>query len=636
VYQILKQLRSRGWNVTIFGSTIFDNPRGIAKLKPHWESIKNNPDRFVNINDDQIVHHLYVTSSTNAEDMTYVEANGWYNSYLNLLNETRPDLVFFYGGTHLDVQIPLEARRLGIPSVAYLVNERYSGTRWMRDVDLIVTDTKATSMLYESLDGFKVHAIGKFIPLRGVISADNTRTKVVFVNASVEKGAMLVAAVAMMMEERFPKIQFEVVESRGDWATVLADTQVALGQKPRPLLNVRVRKNTANIAEIYQNARIVLAPSLWWESGARVLVESLLNGVPVVTTMYGGSQELLGDAAVYIKLPKAFHVQPYNQIPSTQYIESISNIINRFFNDDRYYRDYSERAKNQSQKFDIEANTDQLIKLLSSLTSELRGNQDFYTLNRQNHKHHLPLLAGDASRSGFDQDAFAITYDSNKSSIFIDCGGYDGCSATKFVMRYQFFDSITFEPNPALWHYYATIPTALVKKAVYISNQAVDLIIDDIDGDGSSLMESKKIDFFGTKPNEKFQKIPVECLDIVEIINKASELYDQIVLKLDIEGAEYEVLQRLLDFGLVSKIKVIYAEFHWNKCEISEDRHLDILEKLRREVAVIEWDALDYSVHCRPEKDKLNREYRIKSSLKSVADYQTNRLYKSLEKNFAN
>lgn len=273
---------------------------------------------------------------------------------------------------------------------------------------------------------------------------------------------------------------------------------------------------------------------------------------------------------------------------------------------------------------------------MSSLTSELRGNQDFYTLNRQNHKHHLPLLAGDASRSGFDQDAFAITYDSNKSSIFIDCGGYDGCSATKFVMRYQFFDSITFEPNPALWHYYATIPTALVKKAVYISNQAVDLIIDDIDGDGSSLMESKKIDFFGTKPNEKFQKIPVECLDIVEIINKASELYDQIVLKLDIEGAEYEVLQRLLDFGLVSKIKVIYAEFHWNKCEISEDRHLDILEKLRREVAVIEWDALDYSVHCRPEKDKLNREYRIKSSLKSVADYQTNRLYKSLEKNFAN
>lgn len=54
----------------------------------------------------------------------------------------------------------------------------------------------------------------------------------------------------------------------------------------------------------------------------------------------------------------------------------------------------------------------------------------------------------------------------------------------------------------------------------------------------------------------------VECVDIYPLITELNEKYDDIVLKLDIEGSEYPVIKRLLEHPDLSKISEIYVEWH--------------------------------------------------------------------------
>jgi FkbM family methyltransferase len=67
------------------------------------------------------------------------------------------------------------------------------------------------------------------------------------------------------------------------------------------------------------------------------------------------------------------------------------------------------------------------------------------------------------------------------------------------------------------------------------------------------------------------------------------------VLNLDIEGAEYEVLDDLLDSGLIQKIRAIYVEFHAKACIPSlletEAKLLSRLaEEYHGELYIYNWD----------------------------------------------
>jgi FkbM family methyltransferase len=183
--------------------------------------------------------------------------------------------------------------------------------------------------------------------------------------------------------------------------------------------------------------------------------------------------------------------------------------------------------------------------------------------------------------------------------LFIDCGGYDGCSVIKFLLKNPNFDVVTFEPNPDLWDYYESIPTLLVKKAVATHDGEVEFIIDPVDGDGSSYVKTKNVVFDGSIQNINCPTIFVKCVDLSRFIKNASQYYNRIFLKLDIEGAEYEILEHMLNDGALSFVTKIYCEFHWNKIGMSIDQHNDLLKRLIEHVDINkeEWDALGFSAH---------------------------------------
>lgn len=617
IYQMLKQLKAIGCEIGIVGATIFDAEKGKLRLQQHWDAIQENEDKIIKINDSGFVHHLAVTTQTHRPSMTAEEIGNWYNVYISVLETIKPDLVFFYGGHPIDLIIPDEARMRGIPSAAYLVNENYSGARWCRDVDVIITDTQATADLYKRKDGYTLTPVGKFIDRQKAVAETNSRERLLFINPAPQKGSAIVAQLALLIGRVRPDITFEVVESRGDWPEIVREVCKASGISEETLTNVVVTPNTDDIREVYSRARALLAPSLWWESGARVLAEAMLNGIPAIVTVNGGNQEMIRNAGIHIKLPEACHVKPYDQLPHLELLAPLVEKIIKLYDDEVYYQSLVERAYRVGQELhDINQSTQRLVRAFQPLLNISAGNNDFRAQEAKQHKQAI-------------HDVFMVVRDNNlamplgegEKGIFIDCGGYDGCSAVKFMVQNPNFDAITFEPNPALWKYYDYVPTCLVKKAAYTYNGKIKFTIDETDADGSSVIESKKIDYWGKVDNADCPKIEAECVDLSDVIRWAKDSYSKIILKLDIEGAEYDVLDKLLAENLVGCLNRIYCEFHWQKCGFTHERHLNLIEQLRNHTEVSEWDALDFAVHNEVEG-------RIRERKKLVTDRLKDRLTK--------
>ncbi len=978
VRAILRQLVAQGYEVAILGATIFDAPKGITKLKPLFEHNQLQPyaGKLVSIKDDTLTHHLFVTKNVFRDRMTAKEDGLWHGAYINLLDTFKPDLVWFYGGYAMEMQIPYEARLRGIPSAFYLVNGNYKAWRWCQDVDVIITDTMETAAYYQEHVSFKPVPVGKFIETEHFVAPTHTRERLLFINPSMVKGGTVVVQLALALEQQRPGTVIEVVESRGNWEQLVRKVTSELKQPRSTLSNVVITANTDDMRPIYGRARVLLAPSLWWESGARVLAEAMLNGIPALVSNHGGNPGMVEEGGILIDFPPECHQEPYDYLLNNDQIQAIVDRLLPLLDDDQAYQQMVENAYAVGQrKHHIDSSTKRLVQTFAPYLRRRAGDKNFYRLISQYHKHKLspanhpgggipedyseayfdieslellassthdelsptvakqpvpqhkpgvvgaeqstvmPAYAPSASASVkeetifdwqfkgqlvavdnraklfqkgvieklLDTKAFAIVafdpasevkehdkyadnedlqlfrhallgngegatlytclapslsstlkplpaeqmpmqyrqgakvlaelpiqtialdsidglpsldwlildersdaisilehgkqalketlliqarvafqptherqpsltelqywasrngfrfyrfndasyqslfpkeseaheqlaselhsldalflpshermaqLDDNRKQklvfllhtvfdahdmayqvmsqvnellaknylrfvegelsapisapqelrqpvikeeegsvpaqktvqkqatlaqhptirsfkqraaaqeplqpgekgLFIDCGGYDSCSSIKFMMNNPEFDCVTFEPNPTLWSYYKDAPTFLIKKAAYIHDGEVKFTLDSLDEDGSSLIKNKRIDYTGRVQNKQFPTITAQCVDIARFIQDCEPHYDRIILKMDIEGAEYDILDRLIEKNLLGSIDKLYCEFHWHKCGISKKRHDAIVENVEKKMPVLDWDALDFSIHKR-------------------------------------
>ncbi len=191
--------------------------------------------------------------------------------------------------------------------------------------------------------------------------------------------------------------------------------------------------------------------------------------------------------------------------------------------------------------------------------------------------------------------------------IFIDCGGHDRCSVIKFLLENPGFEAITFEPNPVFARYHRFLPNTLIQKAVSTFDGDASFTIDPLDGDGSSLLPDKPVDFTQTIANAHCPNVRVECVDIGRFIEKLADSATEIILKLDVEGAEYAILRSLIDRGIICHIKKLFCEFHWQKIDMPFETHAAILNELENCIEVADWDALPYAIHLRGRSERRRR-----------------------------
>jgi glycosyltransferase involved in cell wall biosynthesis len=102
---------------------------------------------------------------------------------------------------------------------------------------------------------------------------------VTMINPCAMKGLAIFVEVARAL----PEVQFAAVPT---WGTTDSDL-AALKQVP----NIQLLKPTEKIDEIYRQSRIILVPSLWPEGKSRVILESMLRGIPVLASDSGGNAE---------------------------------------------------------------------------------------------------------------------------------------------------------------------------------------------------------------------------------------------------------------------------------------------------------------------------------------------------------
>lgn len=376
IRELLFQLKTMGWDIYILGSTVFDSEAGTLRLRKDWATIQTHIGKMINVTDGPLEHHLIPVKSTNRFAMTTQEEDIFLGTYTSLLDKFKPDLVFTYGGHGLDYLIADEAADRGIPMTTFLVNGNYQAKRWCRDIDMILTDSNATADFYAERQGFRPKVFGAPINPNAVLAEKHFRKNVLFINPSYAKGVGITITLALLLEDKRPDITFEIIESRGSWKEVLSAVTKTFGYERKSLKNVIVTPHTTDMRPIYGRARILLAPSLWYESFGRVSAEAMMNGIPAIVSNRGGLPEVTGDGAIKVDFPKECYEPPYTRLVAPNVLQPVVDIIERFYDDEAFYEQYCKRALAQGRRYVASTVAKRFIEVVKPLTDKRAGDRD--------------------------------------------------------------------------------------------------------------------------------------------------------------------------------------------------------------------------------------------------------------------
>jgi FkbM family methyltransferase len=159
------------------------------------------------------------------------------------------------------------------------------------------------------------------------------------------------------------------------------------------------------------------------------------------------------------------------------------------------------------------------------------------------------------------------------NKYFIDCGAHCGESILAAKQRFgEDIITISFEPIPGLANQLIEIhkedPNVHIQNsAVWIDNGVKKFHLSKEYTDGSSLLNS-----LNNLDNNHY--IETNCFDFSSWLAETFSENDYIILKLDIEGAEYEVLNKLIEDNNIKLVNEFWGEWHDMKIN---DKHTKLL-----------------------------------------------------------
>jgi FkbM family methyltransferase len=149
----------------------------------------------------------------------------------------------------------------------------------------------------------------------------------------------------------------------------------------------------------------------------------------------------------------------------------------------------------------------------------------------------------------------------NLNKYFIDCGAH--CGESILRARREFgndINIISFEPIPYFAKelqkiYENDSKVVIYNKAIWTEDCIKKFNISKNHTDGSSLLEY---------PDQELD-IEVECINFSKWLEEKFSFLDYLIVKLDIEGAEYAVLNKLIEDKSINLINELHGEFHENR-----------------------------------------------------------------------
>jgi FkbM family methyltransferase len=151
--------------------------------------------------------------------------------------------------------------------------------------------------------------------------------------------------------------------------------------------------------------------------------------------------------------------------------------------------------------------------------------------------------------------------------VFIDGGAHSGETIKDLLDKRNDMLGSTiyfFEPNRSYANILYKIKESnknynieVIMKALWIKNEILDFytMTNVHFGDlGNTLLKENRLELDREHPNK------VECISLSDFIIGLKDKY--IVLKLDIEGAEFKVVPDLIETGAITFVKELYIEWH--------------------------------------------------------------------------
>lgn len=171
--------------------------------------------------------------------------------------------------------------------------------------------------------------------------------------------------------------------------------------------------------------------------------------------------------------------------------------------------------------------------------------------------------------------------DINADSIVIDIGAYTGDWAKHLLDRYN-PTVYAFEPNPNIFqvlerkkkHYPKLNPHPY---GLGSRNEILPMSMADL---GSSFFEHDE-----KSPDTPWREAEIKS---VRDVWKALDFQDVDLVKINIEGAEYELLEQMIDSDLMSSVRIFMIQFHeWHPGAYKRRRRI---RRALRKTHKLDWD----------------------------------------------
>lgn len=366
---ILESLQKVGFEVWSFSSFVFDRPYGgsstFGDIKTLFET--HSDTRIFNL-DDRGIHYIYVKCKTTTEMMrTSAEQDDFYEAFCDVLDLYKPDIVIGYGTGMDSYTCFAEAKRRGIGTVYLLFNGKH-GHFTFPNIDLVLTDSQMTATLYANRDQMNCVPIGQFIDPEYVIAKKREPTYITLVNPDFGKGVSIFAKLAKVCQTELPELQFLTINNRANFA----DKVIRLyeidekGEKVYPFTaqdfpNVFMSEATHDMRLIYEKAKVVMVPSLFYESWGRIASEAILNDIPVIGNDIGGIKDAIGAGGITIT-PSPRLINNPMLVPTDAEIRPYVDALKRVITED-----FSEGINKTKESINLPRLTQHLVNVLTPL-----------------------------------------------------------------------------------------------------------------------------------------------------------------------------------------------------------------------------------------------------------------------------
>jgi FkbM family methyltransferase len=167
-------------------------------------------------------------------------------------------------------------------------------------------------------------------------------------------------------------------------------------------------------------------------------------------------------------------------------------------------------------------------------------------------------------------NSLRFNYPLDKDSIVFDAGGYKGDFAAEISSRFQ-SKVFVFEPVERFFLY---------SKNRFSKNPSISLFQYGLGAKNEVLKIDEDENKTQMKNSGSTSTIEVQLKDI-EAVLKDLNIIKIDLLKINIEGGEYDLLEKIYQIGFMDKIKNIQIQFH-DFVPNADQKKIDITEKLKK------------------------------------------------------